>query len=380
MNLMNSGFCKWLVTQRAGIALALSILGAASVGNVFALQCVDSTTASRLRGAEAVIIGRAVQFVGTTYASISHGCTYERGQETKCEWKLNQDPSFQVTIQALVKFKGDRDTYDVLIPFGRFPWHPMNPGGMQRLVDEPWLFYIGRTTGIYEGAPLELQAEAARLNSGKPELLTWMSSCTHNVPLKMINADQLEELRRLGRELVSRETMVYSPTTVSQHRLSAFPEKPSVDSSGRSWKAFLLFLEGVGLIVALLDFTGWSKRLQDGIDHYRFRFFFWLLNKKHEKLSEKIIQILWFPAFALSVAITYGLFTGAIWWLNASMLWLGITLVPLLMLYVGLPLIYNLLLTINRSPSKTMGFASLVVAVSSFVLQRISVAADFNAY
>ena len=136
-------------------------------------------------------------------------------------------------------------------------------------------------------------------------------------------------------------------------------------------------MQARGLIIALLDFTGWSKRLQDGIDHHRLRFFFWLLNKKHEQLADRIIQILWFPAFALSIAVAYGLFTGAIWWLNASMLWLGITLVPLIMLYACLPLFYNLLLTINRSPSKTMGFVSLIVALSSFILQRMSLAADF---
>ncbi len=379
---MNAGSRQWLFTQRAVRAAASAILAWSFAGNAYALSCSNSSPASRMREVEVVVIGRVVQFESASYASISKSATFQQNEEPKWEWEINKYPSFRVTIQVLVNIKGDRDTYDVLIPF--FPSNSVEMLSLhhfrQHLADEPWLFYISRRGGVYEGAPSELRAEVTRLNSDHPEFFTLMGACSHNAALRTINVHQFEELRTLSQRWIVERKMSEAQLTDSRAFPAAWHVKVRVDPYSGALKSLLLFLEGLGLIIALLDFTGWSKRLQDGIDHYRFRYFFWFLNKKPEQRFDKIIQVLWFPAFGLLVAVVYGLITGGIWWFKTAMLRWGITFAPFLVLYVCPPLVYNLLLTINRSPYKAVGFASLVIALSSFILQRITAGANFHAY
>ena len=361
---MNGRSVRWFCMMVARSGFVLFMLGCVLAGNAIALQCVRSSVETRFSEAEVIVVGRASHCVATSYASIVH--TLSMGSD----WKIviNNDRAYQLTIDVIERFKGDSDSYQVLmVPFGPDVLPVCSEG--RDLIDErnkyqPWLFYIYRrknTENSHE--PPELRAEAARLNRDKPELFIG-SLCSHDRPLGGMNSDnELEDLRTLR-------------GASDRKRLSDSQQRPPPELLAKPkagpWKTFLLLLEGLGLVIALLDYMGWSKRLQDKIDHYRYGLFFWLISRKHEKLAVKVIQILWFPAFALSVAVVYGLFTGAIWWIDASVLWLGITLAPLLALYVCLPLFYNFLLTINRPPSKTMGFIGLVVALSSFTLQRLS--------
>jgi hypothetical protein len=137
-----------------------------------------------------------------------------------------------------------------------------------------------------------------------------------------------------------------------------------------SFKTLLSILELAGLVIAIFDFKGWSRKIQAGIDWVRLWLFDWLSKEGHVTLANAIGNYVWRPGFALSIAIPIGYF------ISSPCLWALITayvvlmFVPMLLLLLFLPIFYNLLRFINKPKTGTVGTVSLLVALGSFFLQR----------
>jgi hypothetical protein len=128
----------------------------------------------------------------------------------------------------------------------------------------------------------------------------------------------------------------------------------------------LTILEGIGLVIALLDFKGWSKRLQSTIDTGQYKIFLWLRGKGHEKLADAFAGFIGLPGMILFGWGLYALFFRSDW--SALGWWLLVTLGPILFLLVLLPILYNSFRLINRAESGVLGTIGLFVALGSFTL------------
>ena len=142
--------------------------------------------------------------------------------------------------------------------------------------------------------------------------------------------------------------------------------------------ALLGFLEFSGLVLALLDFTGWAKLVQATIDEKRYKLFSWLHGKGNERLVEKLLWFIGVPAWLLFGWGFYALITDLELALPIFAGFVIVSLGPLVLLFLLLPLFYNLLLTMNRPPSGTLGTIGLTVAFVSFVLQRTDTITTFT--
>ncbi len=122
-----------------------------------------------------------------------------------------------------------------------------------------------------------------------------------------------------------------------------------------------------------LDFLGISPKIQTWIDKRRRGYFFWL----HAKGNEKI-------AFSNAVSGVLSLASSVllVWFCYASYMhdpaapvilgwWFLVGVAPFLFLLVVLPALYNLLLIINKAPSKTVGSFAFGLALVSWGLQRL---------
>jgi hypothetical protein len=137
-----------------------------------------------------------------------------------------------------------------------------------------------------------------------------------------------------------------------------------------TFQTFLSTLELLGLLTALLDFTGYSQHIQTRINARRYKFFRWLKNKGNERLADAIGNKIWFPLFILSLVLFYALFTNAPYLGRVALLYYSLSIAPLILLFIVLPIFYNFLLLINKPPSGTVGTISLLIALGSFFLQR----------
>jgi hypothetical protein len=138
-----------------------------------------------------------------------------------------------------------------------------------------------------------------------------------------------------------------------------------------SFKTSLAILEGLSLLTAFLDFTGWSQAIQKRVDKHRRRLFNWLYDKKHERLADAIGKIVWFPAAVLAFAIAGAYFVGSRYLGVMIGGYVLLTIVPIVVLFLLLPMFYNFLLFINKPPSGTVGTVSVSIALASFVLQHL---------
>jgi hypothetical protein len=138
-------------------------------------------------------------------------------------------------------------------------------------------------------------------------------------------------------------------------------------------KSLLVILEMLGLALAVLDFIGLSSNVQHWIDKHRYRLYGWLDRKEHEKVahSKPYALIIMVPSWILFAWFWYALVTKSslTWPLYGS--WMLVTIGPLLLLYVLLPILYNFLLLINRSGGKTVGTVGLSIAILSSIVQRV---------
>lgn len=131
----------------------------------------------------------------------------------------------------------------------------------------------------------------------------------------------------------------------------------------------LAILEGIGIVLALLDFTGGARKLKNFLDKIIFYTFLdWLLGKGHEKLFNKIAPYISGVAYALFILTIYAWFSE---WeylpylLGSSMFMFYI---PAIVIFIGIPIIYNFLRLISLPPSGIVGTLSLVTALGSLVL------------
>jgi hypothetical protein len=140
----------------------------------------------------------------------------------------------------------------------------------------------------------------------------------------------------------------------------------------RPMKILLQGLELLGLLIAAFDFFEISPRIQTWIDNKRYKYFVWLDDKGNEKFaySNPIVGLLSLASAVLLVWFCYAAWTHAA---NALPLlgWFFVVGVgPFVLLFVLIPLLYNLLLIINRSRSKTVGSVAFGLALLSWGLQR----------
>jgi len=138
-----------------------------------------------------------------------------------------------------------------------------------------------------------------------------------------------------------------------------------------SFKTFLAILEGLSLLTAFLDFTGWSRKIERRVDKHRRRLFDWLYEKNNERLADAIGKIVWFPAAVLAFAIAGAYFVGSEYLGVMMGGYALLIMVPLLVLLLLVPMFYNFLLFINKSPSGTVGTVSISIALTSFILQHL---------
>jgi hypothetical protein len=137
-------------------------------------------------------------------------------------------------------------------------------------------------------------------------------------------------------------------------------------------KITLEVLELLGLLIAGLDFLGISPKIQAWIDKRRRGYFFWLDAKGNEKIafSNAFSGVISLASTVLLIWFCYASYTHdpaapviLAWWFLVGV-------APFLFLFVVLPSLYNLLLIINRSPSKTVGSFAFGLALVSWGLQR----------
>jgi hypothetical protein len=137
-------------------------------------------------------------------------------------------------------------------------------------------------------------------------------------------------------------------------------------------RIFLELLELLGLLIAALDFFEISPKIQDWIDKGRYKYFVWLDDKGNEKFaySNPVVGILSLASSVLLVWFCYAAWTNSPTALPLLAWWLVAALGPFLTLFVLLPALYNVLLIINKSPSKTVGSFAFGLALFSWGLQR----------
>lgn len=138
-------------------------------------------------------------------------------------------------------------------------------------------------------------------------------------------------------------------------------------------QSLLVILEVLGLLLATLDLIGVSPKIQVLIDKYRYKYFKWLYLRGNEKVATKTLFVVCYsvPVWSLFAWFWYALLTKSPDAGQVFVWWAAVALGPLVLLFLLLPLVYNALLLINSSKSKTVGTIAFVAAVLSSVLQRV---------
>jgi hypothetical protein len=136
-------------------------------------------------------------------------------------------------------------------------------------------------------------------------------------------------------------------------------------------RIFLELLELLGLLVAALEFFDITPKIQDWIDKWRKKFFQWLKGKGNERIAynKTFVRIMSLVSFTLFAWLWYSIYTHSPMAISLYVWWAIIVGGPLLTLFILLPLLYDLLVIINRAPSKTVGFFSFGLALLSWGLQ-----------
>jgi hypothetical protein len=136
----------------------------------------------------------------------------------------------------------------------------------------------------------------------------------------------------------------------------------------------LVILEVLGLLMAALEFFGLSPKVQAWIDKYRRKYFDWLYLKGHEKIlgSTLFVLLVNIPAFVLLPWLLYAAITKSAVAGILALTLLAVITIPFAFFAIVLPLVYNLLLTIDKSKGKTIGTVGFALAIGSSIAQRFA--------
>jgi hypothetical protein len=132
----------------------------------------------------------------------------------------------------------------------------------------------------------------------------------------------------------------------------------------------LKVLEWLGLAVAGLDFLDWTPKIQAWIDRNRYRCFIWLDDKGNERFAKSnwVVGITSLASCALFVWWWYAWLSDAPNAQQVFLWWLLVATGLFIILFVLIPAFFNIMLIINRVPSKTVGAFAFFLAVITSLL------------